>query len=133
MSNIVVAGEYEGKTVQLLSKIEKGKWANKQVYFPAIVLKVKFGSPEKWDHIKLNKESVAAYEVITDEHRQSTSATIFRSLIGGALFGSTGAVIGAMTAKEKGIYHIAIEFKDGKQSLIAVDEKIHSEIIKHCF
>ena len=93
MSNIVVAGEYEGKTVQLLSKIEKDKWVNKQVFFPAIVLKVKFGSPEKWDHIKLNKENIVAYEVITDEHKQSTSSTIFRSLIGGAMFGLSSGLI----------------------------------------
>lgn len=40
---------------------------------------------------------------------------------------------GAISAKNKGIYQIAIQFKDGKKSLIEVDDKIYKTLIKSCF
>jgi hypothetical protein len=40
---------------------------------------------------------------------------------------------GGMSAKNKGIYQVAVEFKDGKRSLLEVDDKTYNAIIKGCF
>lgn len=72
--------------------------------------------------VKLNKETVKAHEVVTEEHRKSAASGIARGLLGGAVFGGVGAVAGLLSAKEKGTYHVAVEFKDGLRSLIQIDE-----------
>lgn len=81
----------------------------------------------------LNKENVESYELITDEHRKSASSGVARGLVGGALLGPVGLLAGGLSAKSKGIYQIAILFKDGKRSLIEVDDKIYKALIKVLF
>ena len=78
----------------------------------------------------LNKENVESYELITDEHRKSASSGVARGLVGGALLGPVGLLAGGLSAKSKGIYQIAILFKDEKRSLIEVDDKIYKTLIK---
>lgn len=77
--------------------------------------------------------TVESYELITDEHRKSAKSGIARGLVGGALLGPVGMLAGGMSAKSKGIYKIAIQFKDGKRSLLEVDDKIYKAIIQACF
>lgn len=81
----------------------------------------------------LNKTTVENYELVTDEHRKSAASGIARGLIGGALLGPVGMLAGGLSAKSKGIYTIAIRFKDGKSSLLEVDDKIYKNIVKNCF
>ena len=83
--------------------------------------------------IELNKFFVECYEVITDEQRRSAASGVGRGLVGGALLGPVGMLAGAMSAKNKGVYQIAIQFKDGKKSLIEVDDKIYKALINACF
>lgn len=83
--------------------------------------------------IQLNNTTVESYELITDEHRKSAKSGVARGLVGGALLGPVGMLAGGMSAKSKGIYQIALQFKDGKRSLIEVDDKIYKAIIKACF
>lgn len=40
---------------------------------------------------------------------------------------------GGLSAKDKGIYQIAIQFKDGKKSLIEVDDATYKGIVAMCF
>lgn len=77
--------------------------------------------------------TIESYELITDEHRKSAKSGIARGLVGGALLGTVGMLAGGMSAKSKGIYQIAIQFKDGKRSLLEVDDKIYKAIIQACF
>ncbi len=77
--------------------------------------------------------TVESYELITDEHRKSAKSGIARGLVGGALLGPVGILAGGMSAKSKGIYQVAIQFKDGKRSLLEVDDKIYKAIIQACF
>ena len=70
---------------------------------------------------------------ITDEHRKSASSGVARGLVGGALLGPVGLLAGGLSAKSKGIYQIAILFKDEKRSLIEVDDKIYKTLIKVLF
>ena len=81
----------------------------------------------------LNKSTVESYEVLTDEKQKSMASGVARGIVGGALMGGVGAIAGAATAKSKGIYTISIQFKDGKRSLIEVDDKIYKAIIQNCF
>lgn len=83
--------------------------------------------------MKLDNNSIAKYELITDEHRKSAASGVARGLVGGALLGSVGLLAGGLSAKNKGIYQLALEFTDGKRSLIEVDDKIYKLIIKTCF
>ena len=81
----------------------------------------------------LTKDVVDSYELITDEHRKSASSGVARGLVGGALLGPVGMLAGGLSAKSKGIYQIAVLFKDGKRSLIEVDDKIYKTLIKVLF
>lgn len=116
--NLVIAGEYEGKGIVILK--------NKAT----LVISMKFLKAEK---IELNKNAVESYEVITDEHMKSASSGIARGIVGGALLGPVGLLAGGLSAKNKGIYTLAIQFKDGKKSLMEVDDKIYKNIVQNCF
>lgn len=83
--------------------------------------------------ININNTTVESYELITDEHRKSAKSGIARGIVGGVLLGPVGMLAGGISAKTKGIYQIALQFKDGKKSLIEVDDKIYKAIIKNCF
>lgn len=116
--NLVIAGEYEGKGLAVLNNET------------CIVIAINFIKSQK---IKLNKTTVESYEVITDEHRKSASSGVARGLVGGALLGPVGLLAGGLSAKNKGTYTLAIRFKDGKSSLLEVDDKIYKNIIRNCF
>jgi hypothetical protein len=112
--NKVIAGDYEGKFIGSaagLAHISIGML--KSVY--------------------LNNSNVSSYELITDEHRKSAASGVVRGVVGGALLGPVGMLAGGMSAKNKGIYQVAVEFNDGKRSLLEVDDKLYKAIVKNCF
>lgn len=111
--NKVIAGEYNGKPV--VSSF--GTVAISNGFKPVAV----------------NSSSVESYELITDEHRKSAASGVARGLVGGALLGPVGMLAGGLSAKSKGIYQVAIQFKDGKRSLLEVDDTIYKALIKSCF
>lgn len=112
--NKVIAGDYEGKLVSCSLGI-----ASISTSF------TKF--------INLDNSTVESHELVTDEHRKSAKSGIGRGIVGGALLGPVGMLGGALSAKSKGIYTVAIQFKDGKKSLLEVNDKIYKAIIKKCF
>ena len=83
--------------------------------------------------IDITKDNVESYEIIDEKQIKSTARAVGRGLIGGALLGPVGMLGGALTSKKKGIYIIAIKFKDGKNSLVDVNEKIYRAIITQLF
>lgn len=112
--NKVIAGDYEGKTV-------------------VASLGYAFIQIGVFKTIDINSNNINSYELITDEHRKSAASGVARGLVGGALLGPVGMLAGGISAKSKGIYQIAIQFKDGKRSLLEVDDKIYKAIIKDSF
>lgn len=112
--NKVIAGDYTGKEVSCTMG---------QVLIVLGMLK----------SVDVNNKTVDEYELITDEHRKSASSGVARGLVGGALLGPVGMLAGGLSAKSKGIYQVAIQFKDGKRSLVEVDDKIYNAIVKNCF
>ena len=87
----------------------------------------------KGNIIDINNQTVESYELLNDEHKKSLGSGVARGLIGGALFEPVGMIAGGVTAKSKGIYQVAILFKDGKKSLIEVNDKLYKLILQKCF
>lgn len=107
--NKVIAGDYEGMTVTaMLGNIHIGPHM--------------FGS-----------YNIENCELVTDEIQKSAASGVARGIIGGALLGPVGMVVGATTAKSKGIYTVAVQFNDGKKSLLEVDDKIYKSLVKISF
>ncbi len=113
--NIVVAGDYEGKVI--CSNIA------------GVYISINFTGSKK---VMLNKYEIETYEVITEDIRKSASSGVIRGAVGATLLGPVGLLAG-LSAKNKGTYTIAIKFKDGKNSLIEIDEKIYKAFVKACF
>lgn len=83
--------------------------------------------------ITLNRHTVQSYEVITDEHRKSASSGLVKGAIGGAVFGGVGMLAGGLSAKNKGIYQVSLQFRDGKRSLIEIDDTMYKQLIKELY
>lgn len=111
--NKVIAGDYDGRIV-----VQS---------FGVVSL-----STGLFSSIKLNKETVEEYEVLDESHNKSAVSAVGRGLVGGFLLGPVGLLAG-LSAKSKGVHIVAVQFKDGKKSLIEMDEKIYRALIKNCF
>jgi hypothetical protein len=112
--NKVIAGEYEGKVVGCGGGT------------PFIQIGL-------FKTLEITSKTVDSYELITDEHRKSASSGVARGLVGGALLGPVGLLAGGLSAKSKGIYQVAVQFKDGNKSLIEIDDKTYKALIKKVF
>lgn len=87
-----------------------------------------------YDKVKilLNKKNIESYEVITEDVVKSGASAILRGMAGVALLGGVGILAG-LSAKNKGIYTIAIQWKDGKKSLIEIDDKLYKKFVTGMF
>lgn len=83
-------------------------------------------------HCAISKDTVEGYELITDEVRKSAASGIARGIVGGVLLGPVG-LLAAVTAKSKGIYQLALQFRDGKRALVEVDDKRYKLMMKKLF
>lgn len=111
--NQVIAGDYIGKPITKLGGAV-------QIYI------------DRNNLILLDKFSVETYDVITEDVRKSASSGIARGAVGAALLGPVGLLAG-LSAKNKSTVTIAIRFKDGKNSLIEIDEKIYKTFVSGMF
>lgn len=84
------------------------------------------------DPISIDKHMVSEYDVLDSEQKTSGVSAVSRAAVGAFFLGPAGLLAG-VTAKKKGIHMIAIEFKDGKRSLLEVDDKLHKAIVKALF
>lgn len=80
----------------------------------------------------LNNNLVESYDLITEETMKSGTSAILRGMAGVALLGGVGILAG-LSAKNKGIYTIAIQWKDGKKSLIEIDDKLYKKFVADMF
>lgn len=111
--NRVIAGDYNGRAVAQA--------------FGIVTL-----STGLLSSIKLDKSTVEDYEVMDESQRKSATSAVGRGLVGGFLLGPVGLLAG-LSAKSKGVHIVAIQFKDGKKSLIEMDDKIYKALMKSCF
>jgi len=80
----------------------------------------------------LDKTTIKEYEIIDEESRKSATSAVGRAFVGGVILGPIGWLAG-LSAKKKGTHTIAIEFLDGKKSLIEVDDKIYKALVAKMF
>jgi len=80
----------------------------------------------------LTKENVEEYEVIDESKNISATSTISKGFVGSLNLGPIGLLVAA-TAKKKGVHIVAVQFKDGKKSLLEVNDKIYKAIVDKCF
>lgn len=111
MGASVVSGDYEGKPISTSCGVA------------TIVL----GFRPK-NNINLTSEVVSKYEVVSEGEKKRAG----RAVVGTILAGPLGLAVGALSAKTKGML-VAVEFKDGKKSLIECDKKTYEAIVKKCF
>ena len=112
--NKVIAGDYEGKMIS--SSFGKTR------------IMIGFSN-----NVIIDKWNVDSYEVIDETSRKSATSGAIRGALVGSLFGGVGMIAGALSAKSKGVHTLAILFKDGKKSLIEVDDKIYKSIMTAIF
>ncbi|WP_273483606.1 hypothetical protein [Desulforamulus ruminis] len=112
------------------NKVMAGDYVGKSLIGTGGIIQIVVGFAKT---VALDKTTVESYELVTDEHRKSAASGVARGLIGGVLLGPVGLLAGGLSAKNKGIYTIAISFKDGKKSLLEVDDKLYKSLIKQCF
>lgn len=111
--NAVIAGDYEGKKFVNSSK--------------GIILAISLTKS-----ITLNKDTVESYEVMDESSKTSAVSAVSRGLVGSFLLGPVGLLAG-ISAKKKGVHVVAIQFKDGKKSLIEIDDKLYKTLMKTLF
>lgn len=111
--NKVIAGDYEGKLIsQSFGKIFIAVGFTKTIY--------------------MDKDTVDNYEVIDETSQKSAVSAVGRAFVGGVLLGPVGWFAG-VTAKSKGTHLVAVQFKDGKKSLLEVNDKIYGALMKKLF
>ncbi len=82
--------------------------------------------------IYLDKDTVREYNVVNENYKKTVGGVVGRAAVGAAILGPIGLLAGA-TAKNKGTYVVAITFRDGKQSLLEIDEKRYKALVTSCF
>lgn len=118
--NTVTAGDYKGGQLEWKVRITK---ANEVILHKPGAFAGKF---------TLDATTVASYEVIDSESKTSAASAIARGGLGAALLGPVG-IAAALSAKKKGLYTIALQFMDGKSSLIEVDKDIYKTLVENLF
>lgn len=112
-SNKVIAGDYKGKLVG-------GSFGEAFVSLAMTKL------------LYLNKDTVSSLTPLDDDSQISVASAAMRGLVGELVLGPIG-LIAAATAKRNGIHIVGIEFKDGKRSVVEVDDKRYRNMVQACF
>lgn len=81
---------------------------------------------------RVNKSEVETYELLSEDKVRSGTSTILRGAAGAAILGPVG-LLAAATGKKKGIYCVALQWKNGQKSLMEVDEKIYKALVTSMF
>lgn len=84
------------------------------------------------DKVTLNQSTVSYYEVLNEKSKISSASAVARGGLGVALLGPIGG-FAALGAKQKGTHIVAVQFYDGKKSLLELDDSLYQELMKHLF
>lgn len=101
------------------NKVIKGDYQGESVFKEIFGRNLTIGNKKS-----IFKTNVKEYELIDENKTKSGSSAVLRSAVGVALLGGVGILAG-LSAKNKGVYLIALEFTDGKRCLIEIDEKLY--------
>jgi hypothetical protein len=93
------------KVIEGYGKDKKVKnYINEYIYFE---------KSNPYNTLPLTKGYVTNYDVLTEDKVKSASSAILRGIVGTVALGGLGILAG-LSAKNKSVYLIAIEFKDGQ-------------------
>lgn len=109
--NKVIAGDYMGESVY--------------AWWPA-------GKDLHIGNMPVEKYNIEAYELVTEDKVKSGTSAILRGSLGAAVLGPIGILAG-LSAKNKGVYTVAILWKDGKRSLIEIEDRLYKLLVKAMF
>lgn len=84
-------------------------------------------------NIELSKRNISDYTVIEQKTSVSKGSALTRGLVGGAVLGVAGAIIGSSTAKTNGINIVAIRFYDGKDFTVEIDDNKYKTLMQSLF
>lgn len=107
------------------NKVIDGEYNGKNVIVTALGITIVTGLFKK---VMIDENTVENYEVFDSEKKTSATSAIGRGAVGSLFLGPVG-LLAAASAKKKGVYVIAVQFKDGKRSLLEVDEKIYKKML----
>lgn len=107
------------------NKVIDGDYKGKSVIPTALGVTIVLGLFKK---VMINESTVEDYEVFDSEKTTSATSAMGRGAVGSFFLGPIG-LLAATSAKKKGVYVIAVQFKDGKRSLIEVNEKVYKQIL----
>lgn len=116
--NQVIGGSYQGGMIAMSTK--------------TYGLQIVCGIGKSKEVIPLDKYNIEGYEVVNATSKTSSTSAVGRAIVGTALLGPIGAVA-ALGAKKKSSYQVAVQFKDGKRSLIEFDQKLYEFFVKSTF
>ena len=105
--NKVIAGDFKGKSVCAP--------VSGDPYILISVIKTQ----------KINKETVESIEVVKETEKISSTSAMRRSSVFG---GKSAGYAAALGAKKKGTHLLSITFRDGKRSLIEIDDRLEKRI-----
>ena len=110
--NRVIAGDYKDKIIQA------------PIGHP-ILIYLGYGKS-----VAIDKSTVSRHELAGQQSKTGFSAG--KAVLGVAAFGDVGALAG-VNGKQKNTYQVAIYFRDGKKSLLEVDEKCYKALTAELF
>ena len=109
--NSVIVGDYKGWSVKTKSGV------------------VTISKPKllKGGKIEVSLDTVDSYDLIDEESNVSAVSAVGRGVIGAKLLGPAG-ISAALSAKKEGIHTVGIKFRDGKQSIVEIDNAIYKAL-----
>ena len=76
--------------------------------------------------VDLTNEMIESFEEVDKSTIDNFNDFIKRGMIGGAIAGDIGKVLGALSAKKEVLYTIIINYKDGEKSLAIVNRPLYA-------
>lgn len=121
-SNKVIEGEFKGKN--LFCKKNRAY----------IVIKLPPSAPlfGTQKSVFLDSNTVASYRRVDSSSDVSLASAMVRGAVGEAVAGDIGGIAGAMTAGSYSSNIVLITFKDGKKSLINIDDRVYDSLKRGC-
>lgn len=80
--------------------------------------------------VNLNSATIQKYEVVDSQNGSSFWGSFLRGYISRSVLGSAGLMASTIRSANRKAIWISIEFRDGKKSLIEVDEVLYRKVIK---
>ncbi|MEJ9114186.1 hypothetical protein LAV76_15530 [Bacillus paramobilis] len=113
----VIAGEFMKENTQFNAFVSNNTM-NLKTFNPANSIDKNI-DPERW------RLYIRKVDLIDESRSKDTFKIAGRTILGSALLGTPGAIIGAASTKEDVICNILVTYKDGKRDLIECTEHIY--------